>query len=94
MSGLLPKFQISNMGSIQQLITSLEKLTGQELFYGIADNGSIGMPENKAAAPLFINGKEIQFLGKFSMISFLSFLKILQISLQFFLCFKGCSVST
>src|SRR5450756_1209717 len=64
-----PELKICNVGSVDEFIPTLDVLSTPEILDLLANNGSLGMPENQSSAGLLLNAVEVQLLPQLAMVA-------------------------
>src|SRR5450830_1022489 len=64
-----PEFKICNVGGVDEFISTPDVLSTPEILDLLADNGTLGVPENESSTSLLLNAEEVQLLPKFAMVA-------------------------
>src|SRR5947208_12162074 len=71
------------MRRVNQSVAALRKFRAQIIFHLRPDRAALRMPEHEALTVIFLNRKQIEFAAESSMIALLSFLALLQPTVEF-----------
>src|SRR5450759_1246880 len=64
-----PEFKICNVRCVDEFIPTPDVLSTPEILDLLANNGTLGMPENESRPSLLLNTEEIQLLPQFAMVA-------------------------
>jgi hypothetical protein len=68
-----PDIEVSNMRGIEQIVTILEMFVFPKIFDDLANQGSLGMPENQSRTSLFMETEQVQLLAYFAVVTLFGF---------------------
>src|SRR5204863_8342084 len=78
-----PQLALSDMRRVNQSVIALLKFRAQIVFHLRPDRAALRMPEHEALTVIFLNRKQIEFAAESSMVTLLSFLTLLQPTVEF-----------
>mmetsp|Transcript_18403 Transcript_18403/g.36918 ORF Transcript_18403/g.36918 Transcript_18403/m.36918 type:complete len:320 (+) Transcript_18403:2456-3415(+) len=78
----LPKVEICNVRSVNNIVTFLNVLFFPEIFNLTTNCGSFGVPKDQSTSCILLNAKQVQLLSKHTMITFLCLFHSLLVCLQ------------
>src|SRR5450759_2086061 len=64
-----PEFKICNVGCVDEFIPTPDVLSTPEILDLLANNGTLGMPENESSTSLLLNAEEVQLLSELAMVA-------------------------
>ena len=67
----LPELKICYVGRVDEFIPTPDVLSTPEILDLLANNGTLGMPENQSSASLLLNAEEVQLLAELAMVCLL-----------------------
>jgi hypothetical protein len=82
------------MGSEEKIIASPDMLLTPEIFDYLADDGSLGMPEDKPPSQIFIETEELKLGPQPAMVAFFCLFEKTEIIFQLLFGKKGGSINT
>ncbi len=81
-TGCFPKVEQHDVRGVNEIVAALDQLIAQPVFNDIADESTLGVPENQARAGFVLNTEEIELRTKLAMVAAFGFFETMQLGVE------------
>mmetsp|Transcript_30769 Transcript_30769/g.99187 ORF Transcript_30769/g.99187 Transcript_30769/m.99187 type:complete len:255 (-) Transcript_30769:473-1237(-) len=89
-----PEVEVGDVGSVEDFVALLFVFVLPEVLHGLADLGALGVPEDEAAAGVFLEAEEVELLAEEAVVALFGFLDASLVLDELPRSLPGCAVNS